>query len=291
LVCVHAAWRVGTARHVYLLQTAAVGGYALLRVSVARGLPPQLDAVAALILGFVLVGVTVQARRAGIPPVADATRRFAALLPVVIALVLPHRADLGAALLSAGAGALYTTLAYVERSRWFGSLGAAAGNLALLIIAIAGGLDGPEVYLAPMGLLILIVGQIFRDGLGPSSRLGVRIVGGLVLYLPAAIQLTLEVGNGASGLYALAFGVVCLAGVAVGMLLHIRAFLALGTGFLVLDIASHLIRAGVRDHRVGFLLLSATGLSILGVMMWITLRREQALRILGAFQTRLAGWE
>src|SRR5205814_1796917 len=163
----HAAWREGTARHVYFVQVAAVAGYALVRAVFARGLRPEFDALFALILGFILVGVTIQARRAGIPPVAAATRRFAAVLPIAIALLV---------------------------------------------------------------------------------------------YAPAAVQVTFQVGAAQNGLYPVLFGVACLAGVAIGMLLHIRAYLALGTGFLVLDITASLVQAGLRDHRIGFLVLSLSGI-------------------------------
>jgi hypothetical protein len=291
LLCLHAAWREGSARHVWFVQVAAVVAYGLVRVNVARGLPPVVDAFAGLALGFVLTGVTVQARRAGIPPVADATRRFAAFLPLLAALVMPHEVSLSAALVAAGASVLYGTLAYLERSRWFGSLGAAACNLALLLAALASGLEGVEFYLAPLGLMVLALGQIYTPTLPRSSRMVVRVTGALLLYAPAALQLTLQVGRAESGLYPLAFGAVCLVGVAAGMLLHIRAYLVLGTGFLVLDVLSSLVHAGLRDHRIGFLVLSLSGLAILGTMVLTTLRREEFRRVLARARGYWREWD
>jgi hypothetical protein len=75
------------------------------------------------------------------------------------------------------------------------------------------------------------------------------------------------------------------------MLLHIRAYLALGTGFLVLDVVANLVHASLRDHRVGFVVLSLAGLSILGVMIFITLQREYVQRVTAVWRSRLAGWE
>ncbi len=93
LVALHCAWSEHTGRHVYFVQVAVVGVYALVRSLYVTGLRPEHDALFALALGFVLVGVTVLARRAGIPPVADATRRFAALLPLLVWWVLPSESD------------------------------------------------------------------------------------------------------------------------------------------------------------------------------------------------------
>lgn len=244
-----------------------------------------------LVVGFVLVGVTVQARRAGIPPVAAATRRFAALLPLGIALVLPQEATLSTAMAAAGSAILYGTLGYLERSPLLGSLGAAAGNLALLLFALSRGLQGVEVWLAPAGLFVLAIAQLFAASLAHPSRVTLRVVGSLLLYLPAATQIAFQVGNARDGAYPVVFGLACLVGIAAGMVLHIRAYLALGVTFLVLDVVASLVRAGLRDHRVGFLLLSSAGLAILGGMVFVTLRREAVRGWVARWRARLRAWD
>lgn len=287
----HAAWTEATARHVYFIQTAIVAVYGLVRTELARDLPPEADAVFGLVMGFLLVGVTVQARRAGIPPVAEATRRFAALLPLGVALVMPQQATVSTAMAAAGSALLYGTLGYLEKSRLLGSLGAAAGNLALLLFALSQGLQGVEIWLAPAGLLVLAIGQIFGDSLAHPSRVTLRVVGSLLLYLPSAAQIALQVGNARDGTYPVVFGLACLTGIAAGMMLHIRAYLALGLSFLVLDVVASLVHAGLRDHRVGFLLLSAAGLGILGVMVFLTLKRDAVRAWTARWRTRLRRWD
>jgi hypothetical protein len=290
-ISAHAGWREGTARHVYFVQLAVVGVYGLLRSDVARAWPAEVDAVFGLSLGFLLLGVTVLARRAGIPPVARATRLFAALLPLGIAATLPGDRPLSMALVAAGSAALYGALAWVEQSRALGTLGAIAANAALLLFALASGLSGAEIYLAPFGLLVLALGHLFAPTLTRATRQAVRTVGTLLLYAPAASAITFQLGRAQHGGYALVFGTVCLAGIGAGMLLHIRAYLALGTGFLVLDIVANLVHAGLRDHRVGFAVLSATGLLILATMVLTTLRREAFERQVGRWRLRLRAWE
>ena len=290
-VSLHCAWREQTGRHVYFVQVAVVGVYALVRALYAQGLQPEHDALFALALGFVLVGVTVLARRAGIPPVEQATRRFAALLPVGMALVLPSEATGEAALLAGGSGLLYASLGAVARSRLFGSLAATACNVALLIGALSMNLEGLEVYLAPLGLLLLMLGQLFTNSLPRVARNAVRIVGGLLLYVPAAAKLTLQMGQAEDGTYALVFGAACLLGVAAGMALHIRAYLALGTLFLTLDVASTLVHAGLRDHRIGFMVMTLTGLTIVGGRVLATLRRQELELLVRRVRVTLRGWD
>lgn len=291
VVSLHCAWREQTGRHVYFVQVAVVGVYALVRALYAQGLRPEHDALFALALGFVLVGVTVLARRAGIPPVEQATRRFAALLPVGMALVLPSEATGEAALLAGGSGLLYASLGAVAHSRLFGSLAATACNVALLIGALSMNMEGLEVYLAPLGLLLLMLGQLFTSSLPRVARNAVRIVGGLLLYVPAAAKLTLQMGQAEDGTYALVFGAACLFGVVAGMALHIRAYLALGTLFLTLDVASTLVHAGLRDHRIGFVVMTLTGLTIVGGRVLATLRRQELDLLVRRVRVTLRGWD
>ncbi|MBI5514427.1 MAG: hypothetical protein HY909_11705 [Deltaproteobacteria bacterium] len=290
-VSLHAAWREASARHVDLVQGSVVGVYALVRAVFARDLPPEFDAVCVLGLGFALVGVTVQARKAGLEPVARATRRFAALLPLALWVVLPSEVSGSSALAAAGAGVLYGVLGAVEKSRLFGALGAAAVNLALILAGLSTGFQGVEVYLGPVGLFVGCLGQLLAPSLAVPARNALRIVGGLLVYLPSGWQLALQVGNARDGWYPVGFGVVCLAGIAAGMLLHLRAYLALGLVFLVLDVVASLVYAGLRDHRLGFLVLSLAGLGILGVMVLTTVKRDAYRALVARVRAQLGRWE
>jgi hypothetical protein len=286
-----AAFRERSGRHVYYVQLAIVAAYALVRTELATAVPPEGDALFGLCLGFLLLGVTVHARRAGIPEVAAAVRTFVALLPIGIAIILPRRASDSAALIAAASGALYGALAWLERSRLFGSLGAAACNVAILLIALSHGFDGTEVYLAAAGLFVLALGHLFAATMDHGARLGIRVVGGLLLYAPAAVRLTSQLASSPNGAYAIGFGAACLFGVMLGMVLQIRAYLAFGTGFLVLDVIANLTAAGIRDHRIGFLVLSLAGLSILGTMVFVTLQRERVRAWGRALRLSLRGWD
>jgi hypothetical protein len=75
------------------------------------------------------------------------------------------------------------------------------------------------------------------------------------------------------------------------MALHIRAYLALGTLFLTLDVAATLVHAGLRDHRIGFVVMTLTGLSIVGGRVFATLRRQELDRWLRGMRVALRGWD
>lgn len=289
VVCVDSIARFGTARHVYLAQTLVVAMYAFLTRSM--NLRPEVDALLGLGYGFTLLGVAVIARRNKLTTVANATRRFLVVLPILIALLTMNDSTNSAALFALGSSVLYGTIAVAERSRIFGSLAAVAGNLALLVFALAQGLDGIEIYIGPLGLLVMTLAQIFATKMEPSARSALRIVGGALLYVPSGLKLALRLGAAEDPTYSVIFGVVCLLGVLAGVILRVRAYLALATLALTLDVAANLVYAGLRDHRLGFVLLSVSGLLILGLMIAITLFKERAWAILTRLRARVRGWD
>lgn len=290
LVALHAAAWKSSARHVALVEALLVAMYAF--ATREFQLRPEVHATAGLFYGFSLVGVLVVARRLKIEPVAGATRWFIAALPALLAwLTADGNVSNADASFALGSSALYGATAWAERSRIFGSLASIAANLGLVAFALAQGLDGVETYLGPLGILVTALAQIFAPTLDRQARGALRVLGGALLYLPAGIKLTARLGESTDGAYSVAFGAVCLLGVLVGIVLRVRAYLALGTLFLTLDVVANLANAGLRDHRIGFVLLSASGLAILGAMIAVTLRREQALAFARRVRSRLRGWD
>jgi hypothetical protein len=289
VVSIDAASREKTSRHVMFVETLLVALYAF--ATRELDIRPELHAILGLGYGFSLLGVAVIARRRNIPQVSVATRRFTAALPIMIAVLTAQSLNDGLALLAFGSSLLYGVMAMVEKSRILGSLAALAANLALLLFALAQGLDGIEIYVGPLGLLVTALSQLFAPRMNAQGRSAARILGGLLLYLPAGLKLTLQLGAASDGSYSVVFGVVCLLGVLAGLVLQVRAYLALGTLFLTLDVIANLVFAGLRDHRVGFVLLSASGLLILGIMITVTLRREAARALLRRIQGRFRAWD
>jgi len=289
-ISVHAITRESSSRHVYFVEVMVVALYAF--ATRALNLRPETDAMLGLGYGFTLLGVAVVARRQGIMPVADATRRFLGALPFLVAfLTMRGPVTNTAAMFAVGASVLYGVVAVTEHSRAFGSLAAVAANIALVVFALAQGLDGVEIWLGPLGLLVAAISQIFAPKLNHAARSAIRITGGALLYLPSGLKLALRLGAAEDATYSVVFGAVCLLGVVIGVVLKVRAYLALATFSLTLDVIANLVYAGLRDHRLGFVILSASGLLILGVMIMVTLRRESARAFVGNVRTQLSGWD
>ncbi len=290
LVSGHAMVRDRTARHAYLIQVGFVAGYAFVRLAIPEA-SPFFDAVAALVYGFLLVGATALARKLELAPVAVATRRFATALPVLVVLLRPTGGGVDSASLAAGASVLYATLAVFDTSRILGAFAAFAANVALLFVALAAGFDGPEAYFGPLGLFLALLVQLFTPKLDLPTRRALRIVASLLVYAPVAVRLATRLGSSSDGTTSVLFGALCFVGIVIGMVLHVRAYVVLGTLFVTFDVLANLVFAGLRDHRVGFVLLSVSGLGILGIMIGTTLAREKALAFYTRVKGAMRGWE
>ena len=75
------------------------------------------------------------------------------------------------------------------------------------------------------------------------------------------------------------------------MALRIRAYVVIGTLFVTLDVVANLVFAGLRDHRVGFVILSASGLAILATMIAMTLKREEVAAFVRRVRGAVRGWD
>jgi len=109
--------------------------------------------------------------------------------------------------------------------------------------------------------------------------------------LPAAVNISFEMGRAADPVYAVVFGLLSLLGVAAGMIFQIRSYLFMGVTFFTLNIFANLLQSGLRDQRMGFILLSLTGISIIGSLVTYTLKKEQILGLVERVQKRLAKWD
>ena len=115
--------------------------------------------------------------------------------------------------------------------------------------------------------------------------------GGLLLYLPAAVNISFEMGRATDQMYAVVFGLLSLAGVAAGMIFQIRSYLFMGVSFFTLNLIANLLQTGLRDQRMGFILLSLTGIFIIGSLVTYTLKKETILGFVEHTQKKLAKWE
>ena len=59
----------------------------------------------------------------------------------------------------------------------------------------------------------------------------------------------------------------------------------------MLDVVANLLHASLRNHRLGFAVLSTSGLLVLGAMVLSTLKRDAIRALTRRFRSRMASWE
>lgn len=290
LLNIIAALKTQRTRYVYIAQMTIAGIYysarPILRIDNA-----QTDAFFVLGYAFALVGVSVFANRFSLKVVSEPTRRFAAALPLVAALVVDNFRSLNTALLSVISSGLYFTLSRLGERHLFAALAAITLNAALFFVALAAGYDSSEFYAFPAGLTVIFFATIFKGSLSLENQARVRTIGGLIAYLPAALQVTMRSGLAQNPVYSLAFGAVCLVGMLVGTLLHVRSYLFLGVLFFTLDVVANLVQEGLQNQFVGFMLLTFTGLALIMILIVYNLKNEQVKEIYRRLSAKFARWQ
>src|SRR5439155_2423362 len=102
----------------------------------------------------------------------------------------------------------------------------------------------PQLWLIPLGLIVLVSEYVNSEHLQREQRLALRYAGLLLLYVSSTADLFLN-GVGASVVLPLALSVLSVLGVLAGLMLRVRAFLFLGVLFLAVDVMSMIWYAAV----------------------------------------------
>jgi hypothetical protein len=177
------------------------------------------------------------------------TGAFLPLLPVAAFWLAPSRVELWALLCTAGF--FYAILSAARRSFGFGVLAALAANGGLWSIlarqpALAF-LVHPQVWLIPAAASVLVAAQLNRERLAAGQLRFVRYCCLMIVYVSSTADIFLN-GVADHPALPLVLGGVSVAGVMLGILFRLRAFLFLGTSFLVLSIATMIYYASVDLH-------------------------------------------
>jgi len=284
-----AAFASAKTRYVYVAQATIAGMYFSLRPMLGIN-SAQIDAFFAFGYAFLLLGVSIAAQRFSITVVSEPTRRFAAILPVIVALLLDNFRTFNTALYSLLSSGLYFLLSRLGERHIFAALAAITLNATLFFVALASGYDSSEFFAFPAGLTIIFFATIFKDSLSLENQARVRTIGGLIAYIPAAMHVTLRSGLAQNPVYSLAFGGVCLAGILAGTIFHIRSYLFLGMLFFTLNIVANLVQEGLQNQFVGFVLLTLTGLLLITILIIYNLKKDQIHEAFKRLRTKFATW-
>lgn len=263
-------------------------------------------------LGFVGVGLAELFRRRGLPVLAEPLQRtglFLPLVPLLAFLVRPF-ADLEPlraaipgldplfryldrlpqhfamhALLWFLLAALYALAAVLRRASWLGLLAALAANFGLWVILAhqedLAFLLHPQIWLIPVGLILLAAEFVHRDRLTPPQAQGVRDLGLLVIYVSSTADMFIT-GLSNSVLLPIVLALLSIAGVLAGILLRVRAFLFLGLAFLFLVVFAQIWHAAVDRHQTWIWWASGIvlGAAILTLFALFEKRRNDVLKVL-----------
>jgi hypothetical protein len=180
-------------------------------------------------------------------------------------------------------GMLY---AWIAVSRWsfrYALLAALAANVGLWALLFSQQVTltlHPQLWLVPLALIILVSELIHHDRLKEEWSIGLRYLGLGMLYLSSTADLFIT-GLGNSTLLPLALAMLSILGVLAGILLRIKAYLFLGTGFLAVVVFSMIWHAAVDRQQTWIWWVSgiALGASILALFALFEKRRQKVLEV------------
>jgi hypothetical protein len=191
-------------------------------------------------IAFLGVGISETLRRQGISVLAEPIERTGAFLPLLPVLgywVVSSHVDYSMVLFAIGL--LYAALSILRRSFAFGLLAALAGN---------GGLwhllnhtdsfrfsQHPQLWLIPFALSVLVAAHINRDRFTEEQMATIRYVTLMLIYVSSTADIFIS-GVAQSPWLPLVLAALSLVGVFCGISLRIRAFLFLGSIFLLIAV-------------------------------------------------------
>jgi hypothetical protein len=264
-------------------------------------------------LAFLGVGLSELFQRRGLRVLADPLQRtsmFLPLLPVLAFLVRPFGAVHAAA--DAAPDGAQPLANYLSRlpadprafaAIWFLfgllylviALSRRSSNLALVAVVLAnfglwvlfGHTDQltflvhPQLWLIPVGLIVLAAEHLNRPRLQPAQALALRYAGLLLIYLSSTADMFVA-GLGGNVLLPIVLAALSVAGVLLGILLRVRAFLFLGVAFLFLVIFSQIWHAAVDRSQTWVWWASGIvlGVAILTLFALFEKRRNDVLKMI-----------
>ena len=211
------------------------------------------------------------------------------LLPLLAIITAPWQlASTWCAAVLLSSGILYLSLASTMRQPWPLYLGILALNAAvyLWIPQWAQRYGLWQFYLLPAAVSLLIVLHLHRHELRPSLLHNGRLIALSLLYAGAGLDVFLRPELWMF-ILALALG---LAGIILGLALHIRAFLYTGATFLILNILGQLRYFYPQLGMSRALILLLLGALITVGMVLFHLKREALLQQLRIIRADLAQW-
>ena len=241
-------------------------------------------------IAYVGVAASELLRRRGVLVLAHPIERtgvFLPLLPVLGFWLTNPQVDYSALLFIVGG--LYGLVSILRRSFLFGMLAVLAGNGGLWYMWHRtndfGFLQHPQLWLIPAAVSVLIAAYINRDDFSEEQMIGIRYLALLVIYVSSTADIFIN-GVARSPWLPLILAALSLGGVFGGIVLRIRAFLLLGSVFLLLAIATMIYYASVNFGWTWLWYVAGivTGAMIIFTFAMFEKKREEMLRVVEGFK-------
>ncbi len=246
-----------------------------------------------LFISFIGVGTGEALRRQGVMVVARPVERtgvFLPLLPVIGFWIVDSRVDYS--LLLFMIGLLYASLSILRRSFVFGMLAALAGNSGLWYMLqkteTYGFVQHPQLWLIPIALSVLVAAYLNRERFTEEQMTGIRYITLMMIYVSSTSDIFIN-GVAQSPWLPLALAGLSLAGVLCGIMFRVRAFLFLGSMFLLIAVISMIWYASVNLGWTWLWYVAgiATGALIIFTFALFEKKRSEMLQVL----EDLRAWE
>jgi hypothetical protein len=283
------ALATGRELYAYLAQAALVAVYLLVRLQTEFvGHRGDRDALSTVVLGFAFLGLHALAQRMQSKVFERPTRVVTHVLPLLGLLFVPGMTASQGTVYGLGLALHYAAVSGATGgSKLAATLSAVALNGALAVTWIDRGIADPQFYAIPFGATLLAFARIFRSDLSERARFGLRTAGILCVYVASATSALYFASPG----YVLVCAGVCVVGVLLGVALRVKAYVYLGSAFLVVDVLGNMARFGLRQPFFGGLFLTLLGFALVGGWIFFVSKREELVRRYLAVQTLLADWE
>lgn len=193
-------------------------------------------------IAFAGAGVGELFQRGGVRVLAEPLQRTAAFLPLlpVVGVWIVAAEGTDYSLLLFGVGLIYVLLSILRGSAASVFAAVVAGNGALWSLLHDSGYSPwqhPQFWLIPPAVSVLIAGQLNRERLTSQQLSALRYACVLVIYVSSTSEIFLR-GVGDSLWPPMLLALLSVAGVLLGMVLQVRAFLYLGSTFVLLSVVS-----------------------------------------------------
>ena len=288
-------------RQYYVYAAEALGGLLFLHIYLTM---PELFSgrirpywpliVMAIAFGGAAVGEVL--RRSGHAVLADPLQRTGTLLPLLPALgfwMVTPRGDLAAAYSTElfAAGLVYVFLSMWRKSYVHIVLAAVLGNAGLWAMWNEMDLElltRPQLWMIPPALSALLAAHLNRDRLTAAQVSSIRYASVTIIYVSSTGEMFIA-GIGENLWLPIILATLSIIGIFAGILLKVRAFLYLGSSFLLLSVVSMVWHAARSLDEVWpwWVFGIAAGIGMLALFGVFEKRRNDMLKIVGELRT----WE